>query len=211
MCYLFIGEDSFSKDIKLEKIKQEFLSKETQAFNFDCLYARELDLRKFQEALLRLPIKAKKRIILIRGASKLKEDIKEYLIRYFKKPKQHALLILDVDRLDKNDDFLRRISRYASVLRFKEREILNTFRLSEEIDRRRINSGLKVLNRLLSDGEKPERIMGGLRYCWQKNYLPLQERNRRLRLLLNCDIDIKTGKLKPALALERLIVGLCCF
>lgn len=211
MCYLFVGEDSLSKDIKLDKIKEEFFSREVEQFNFDCLYARELDLLKLQEVLLRLPVKAKKRLILIREADKLKDNIKEYFIQYFKKPLAHALLILDVNQVDRDEAFFRRVSKYIKVFRFEGRQSLNTFRLSQEIDRKRINSGLKILNLLLVNGEKPERIMGGLRYCWQRSYLPYQERNRRLRLLLNCDIDIKTGKLKPALALERLIVSLCCF
>lgn len=210
MDYLFIGEDSFSKDIKLGRIKQDILPGEVEKFNFDCLYARELDLLKLQEALLRLPVKAKKRLILIREADKLKENIKEYLIRYFKKPLAHVLLILDLSQWNRDDSFLRSISKYITTVRFKEKETLNAFRLSQEIDRRKINSSLKVLNLLLRDGERPERIMGGLRYYWQKGYLPYQEKNRRLMLLLNCDSDIKTGKLKPGFALERLIVSLCC-
>lgn len=211
MDYLLVGEDSFSKDIKLDKIKQEFLPKEVEQFNFDCLYAKELDLLKLQEVLLRLPVKAKKRIILIRQADKLKDNIKEYFIQYFKKPFAHVLLILDVDRMDKDEVFFRRISKYVKVFHFAERETINTFRLAQEIDRKRINSCLKILNCLLVNGEKPERIIGGLRYYWQRSYLSLKERNRRLMLLLNCDIDIKTGKLKPALALERLIISLCYF
>jgi len=211
MTYLFIGEDSLSKDIELEKIKQEHCPFEVRQFNFDCLYARELDLLKLQEALLRLPVKAKKRIILIREADRLKNNIKEYFIGYLKKPLAHVLLILDVNWEVKYDSFFRSIYKYVKVVRFKQKEALNTFRLSQEIDRRRVATSLKVLNDLLVNGEKPERIIGGLRYCLEKNYLPYQERNRRLLLLLNCDIDIKTGRLKPAFALERLVIGLCCF
>jgi DNA polymerase III delta subunit len=211
MVYLFVGQDSISKDIKLEKIKQEFLPAELKEFNFDCLYARELNLLQLQESLLRLPVRAKRRIILIREAERLRENIKEYLAQSLKKPLAHAVLILDVNKAERNDLFLRRISRQVKLFHFKEKEDLNTFRLSQEIDGRRVSSGLRILNSLLADGEKPERIIGGLRYSWQRGYLSNQERSRRLRLLLRCDIDIKTGRLKPAFALERLIVGLCCF
>jgi len=211
MFYLFVGQDSASKDVELEKIKQEFLPTEVKEFNFDCLYARELNLPQLQEALLRLPVRTKRRIILIREAEKLKENIKEYLEECLKKPLAHAVLILDVNKAQRNDLFLRRIVPYVKLVRFKEREDLNTFRLSQEIDGKRVGHGLKTLNSLLANGEKPERIIGGLRYSWQKGYLPDQERSRRLRLLLRCDIDIKTGRLKPAFALERLVVGLCCF
>jgi len=211
MFYLFVGQDSASKDIRLEKLKQEFLSPESKAFNFDCLYARELTLPQLQEALLRLPAGAKRRVILVREAERLKENIKEFLSRRLKEPLGHAVLILDVNKTQGNDVFLRRILPFVKLVRFQEKEALNTFRLSQEIEGRRAAVGLKVLNSLLADGEKPERIIGGLRYSWQKGYLPDEERSRRLRLLLRCDLDIKTGRLKPVFALERLIIGLCCF
>jgi DNA polymerase III delta subunit len=35
------------------------------------------------------------------------------------------------------------------------------------------------------------------------------ELQRRLKLLLECDVSIKTGRLKPTLVLERLVIGLC--
>ena len=59
--YLFIGQDSLSKDIRLKKLKEEFLDPQTQYFNLDVLYARELNLKDLQERLLCLPFKAKKR------------------------------------------------------------------------------------------------------------------------------------------------------
>jgi len=208
MSYLFVGEDNLSKDTTLVKIKEEFLSPRLAEFNFDSFSGRELGLVKLQEAFLRLPVEAKKRVILIRGAHQLSQEIKEYLIHYLKKPFIHVLLILDAPGFVRDDVFFAKISRYLKLLRFSEREILNTFKLSQEIDRKRINSGLKMLSRLLLDGEKPERIIGGLRYCWKKNYLAPEEKKRRLRLLLNCDLEIKTGRLRPAFALERLIVNL---
>lgn len=176
MSYLFIGEDSFSKDRKLEEIKEEFISPEVEQFNFDCLYARELDLLKLQEALLRLPIKAKKRLILIRDADKLKDNIKEYIITYFKKPLTHVLLIFDINQIDNKETFFRRISKYAKVFRFEAREKLDTFRLAQEIDRGKVNSGLKILNLLLADGERPERIMGGLKILLAKKLFALSRK-----------------------------------
>ena len=210
MSYLFLGQDSLSKDIKLEKIKEECLVHGFEQFNFDCLYAKELDLWKLQEALLRLPTKSRQRIVLIRDAEKLKEDVKEYLAHYVKKPFGHVQLILDVREARRSDHFLVGIAKYVKVLHFGVKEAPDTFRLCQEIESRSIKSSLKILDLLLSSGEKPEMIMGGLRYHWQKNYLPQQERAKRLRLLLSCDCDIKTGRLKPAFALERLLITLCC-
>lgn len=212
MVYLFIGDDQFSKDIKLDKIKEELFLKEFEPFNFDILYARELDLVKLQEALLRLPFKAKQRLILIKEAFSLKEPIKEYLLSYLKKNlKPPTLLILDIERLDKKDAFLNKIAYYSKVFRFKESLTPDTFHLSDEINNKRINTSLKILRGLLLSGTRPEKIMGGLRYCWENSYLSTAERKKRLNLLLNCDIEIKTGKAKPEFVLERLLIRLCCF
>ena len=210
MVYLFIGEDQFSKKIKLEKIKRELFAKESELFNFDVLYGRELDLVKLQEVLLQLPLQAKKRIVLIKDASLLKSSIKDYLSSYIQKPPASSLLILDVEKLDKKDAFLNRALRYSQMFQFKETAAPDTFRLSREINNKAINTGLKILQQLLLRGTRPEKILGGLRYQWENSYLNPQEKKRRLLLLLNCDINIKTGRLKPDLALERLLIHLCC-
>lgn len=202
--YLFTGQDSFSKDIKLKSIKKEFFAKDIEDFNLDVLYAADLTLIGLQERLLCLPFKAKKRIIVIKEAQALKAEIKDFLLKYVKKllNQQLILLILDINRQDPKDEFIKHISRYSKVLRFQESPPLNTFMLSRQIDLKRTDYALRLLSQLLQNGEKPERILGGLRYSWQKNAF-------RLKLLLNCDIDIKTGRLKPEFALERLVVHLC--
>lgn len=208
--YLFIGQDSFSKGIKLKRIKEEFLAKEIADFNLDILYARELNLRDLQERLLCLPLKAKKRIIVIKDAQEIKEDIKEFILKYVKNPPPKILLILDIDRQDPKDEFIRRITRYSEIYRFREHLPPDTFTLSRSIDLKRPDYALGVLNQLLQNGERPERILGGLRYTWERGALkPLQIR-KRLKVLLDCDIEIKTGRLKAPFALERLLVRLCC-
>ena len=61
----------------------------------------------------------------------------------------------------------------------------------------------------MEDGEKPERIIGGLRYAWAKGNVYSAEAKKKLKALLNCDIDIKTGRLRPDFALEKLVIKLC--
>jgi len=220
MVYLFIGQDSLSKDIKLKKIKQEFLTKETEQFNLDILHAKELSLLGLQERLLSLPVKAKKRLIVIKDAQHLKQEIKEFILKFAKVSPPETLLIIDIDSgtfqkaasnfKDSQNEFINRIARDSSVFRFREEARLDTFVLSRQIEQKKADYSLKVLNQLLARGEKPERILGGLRYSWQKNITNPLELKRRIKLLLNCDLDIKNGKLKPNFALEKLIVKLCC-
>jgi DNA polymerase III delta subunit len=208
MVYLFVGQDKPAKDIQLARIKQEFLAKELESFNLDILYAKELSLKGLQEKLLCLPVKSKKRIIVIRDAECLKEDIRNFILDYVKKPPKQIVLVLDIGHRGK-DGFISHLSRHAKVILFKEALQLNTFTLTDQIARKRPDYALRILNQLLREGEKPERILGGLRYAWERDIAYPLETKRKLKLLLNCDIDIKTGRLKPAFALEKLVISLC--
>jgi len=227
--YLFIGQDSLSKDIKLKTLRQEFLKPDIEQFNLDISYARELSLKDLQEKLLCLPVspirntaqikdgtivsngvRTKKRIIVIKDAGELKEESKEFIFNYVKKPYAWVILVLDINRQEPRDEFLSRISKYAQAYYFKETIPPDTFMLVRQIDLRRPDYALRLLSQLLQNGERPERILGGLRYAWERNLSRPLEKRKRLRLILNCDIDIKTGRLKACFALEKLVVNLCC-
>lgn len=209
MIYLFIGQDPPSKDTQLNKIKQEFLNKSTEEFNLDTLYAKELRLSGLQERLLCLPVKSQKRIVIIKDAQNLREDIKEFILQYVKEYRKNIILILDISSAEKMGDFVNRLHRHAKTLRFKERPQVNTFTLGRWIALKKPDYALRALNQLLLEAERPERILGGLRYIWERDTTSRLEARRRLKLLLNCDIDIKTGRLKPAFALEKLVINLC--
>lgn len=211
MLYLFIGEDSFSKELKLKKLKEELFAQEVAQFNLDVLYAKELTLKQLQEKLLCLPLKAKKRLIVIKDAQALKEDIQKFILEFCKNPYPQTTLVLDTSHLEPKNEFINRIRRYARVLQFQETIPLNTFSLGRSIERRQPDYSLRILDQLLKNREKPERILGGLRYSWERDITNTLERKKKLKLLLNCDIDIKTGRLKPQFALEKLVVNLCCF
>jgi DNA polymerase III delta subunit len=207
--YLLIGLDHASKEAKLKKIKAGFFSSETADFNLDVLYAKDLKLKDLQEKLLLLPAKAKKRVVVIKGAESLKEDCRGFILKFagLKQPK--SALVLDTDQDGVLDEFFRKISRLAEVHRSSSSVSTDTFTLNRSIDSQKTDAALKILNQLLAKGERAERIMGGLRYSWERNGGPADLIKRKLRLLLNCDLEIKTGKLAPELALEKLVISLC--
>lgn len=209
MFYLFIGEDSPAKDLHLQKIKDEFVNKGLEQFNIDVLYSGDLVLKDLQEKLTYLPFKNSKRLLVIRQAQDLEKKIKDFLLGYSEKPDDGMIVVLDFSGTQKKDAFLNHLRRRAKTILFKEAVRPDTFVLSRTIESRRLDTALKLLNQLLSEGEKPERILGGLRYSWERGLANPSETKRRLKLLLSCDIDIKTGRLKPVFALEKLIVGLC--
>ncbi|MEW6102111.1 MAG: hypothetical protein AB1481_07475 [Candidatus Omnitrophota bacterium] len=209
MLYLFIGEDRPAKDLQIKRLKEQFLAKGLEQFNLDTLYAKDLSLKELQEKFLCLPVKADKRVIIIKSAQNLKEESREFLIAYAKKPARSVIAVLDFDRYERRDNFVRAISAYAKIIRFKDAPQVNTFSLEREISLGRKEWALRILSELLKNGERPERILGGLRYAWENSVRETQGTQRKFRLLLNCDLEIKTGKLKPVFALEKLVLDLC--
>ncbi len=209
MVYLFIGQDTLSKDIKIKNLKEESLARKIQDFNFDILYAKELTLKGLQEKLLFLPVKSLKRVIVIKDAENLAQGPKEFILKYAKKPDARIVLILDITRQDKAADFIKDIYKNAKIMRFKENPRIDTFTLNRSISMRKPDYALCVLDQLLKEGERPERILGGLRYAWEKDATGRPQARKRFKLLLSCDLEIKTGKLKPVFALEKLVVSLC--
>ncbi|MFH1440856.1 MAG: hypothetical protein ABIH18_02280 [Candidatus Omnitrophota bacterium] len=211
MVYLFIGQDSFSKDIKLKKIKQEFVVKEYEQFNFEIIYPKGLTLLKFQEKIKLMPLKSRRRVLVVKDAQDLKQDIKDFVKKYVQQPYPSLVLVLDISSGKAKDPFINHISSYSQVCRFQEAASVNVFALIRQIEQKRIPSALLILSQLLKTGEKPERIIGGFRYAWEKNAQIHPQAKDRIKILLDCDIDIKTGRLKAEFALEKLVIQLCSF
>ncbi|MFA6357789.1 MAG: hypothetical protein WCY09_03875 [Candidatus Omnitrophota bacterium] len=211
MVYLLIGQDVLAKEVQLKKIKQEFLPRQLQDFNLDTLYAKEITLKDIQERFLIIPLKSVKRIIVIKEADSLDEASRKFFLIYSKHPHKQLVLVLDFEHYDYKDEFIRGISPQAQTLRFKEIVNPDTFALSRQIELKKTELSLRILNQLLGSGQAPERILGGLRYAWEKQGMAGQLARKKLKLLLVCDIEIKTGRLAPAFALEKLVVSLCGF
>lgn len=73
-----------SKETRINFIKNELLAPATAQFNFDCLYAEDLNLKDTQEKFSYLPVRAAKRLLVIKNALRLNDDIKEFLLSFFK-------------------------------------------------------------------------------------------------------------------------------
>ncbi|MDD3345105.1 MAG: hypothetical protein PHO34_01515 [Candidatus Omnitrophica bacterium] len=209
MVYLLAGQDIQAREEQLNRIKQEFLPKETRDFNLDTLYAKEAALKDIQEKLLAMPVRSPRRILVVRDADHLDGECRDFILQYAAKPDKGMILILVFEHYAYQEDFVRNISRIAKVIRFKEAVTPDTFTLNRQIEMKRADQALRLLNQLLKNGEAPERILGGLRYAWEKQADRSLPARRRLKLLLCCDLEIKTGKLKPVFALEKLVVALC--
>jgi DNA polymerase III delta subunit len=207
--YLFLGQDASSKNTVLNRLKERLLPKETQEFNLDILYAKELSLSGLQEKLLFLPVNLAKRLVVIKNAQDLKAEIKDFLVKYVKKPQNQIILVIDVERSKAQDDFIEQINKFAQICHFKEERRQDVFDLSRQIELRKAGASLLILHQLLQEGEKPERILGGLRASWLRNIVEPVALKKRIKMLLKSDIDLKTSRLKAVFVLERLVISLC--
>jgi hypothetical protein len=156
-----------------------------------------------------LPVKSPWRLVIVKGAHNLRDELKAFLLQYVKNPQHKTALVLDIEKYLPQENFIKGLIPYAQVQRFKEEEHIDVFTLSRQLQARRLPVSLKILAQLLRRGERPEQILGGLRVSLERNALSPHELKRHLRLLLKCDIDIKTGRLKPSFALEKFIITLC--
>jgi len=209
--YLFIGQDQVSKDRKIAAIKKTIFKHRIEEFNFESFYGKELGLCELKESLNRLPIDADKRLVVIKNIEYLSAPQKTYLVSFLKKPFQHIILILETSHLDTKDAFITSILGLIQVYRFRTSRATNVFDLGRAISQAKTVSALNILSRLVNQQEKATRLLGGLFWQWQrdKGRLSAVEQKRQLKIFLDTDIDIKTGKLKPELALELLVINLC--
>jgi DNA polymerase III delta subunit len=208
--YLFTGQDCPAKDAALAKIKADLLPERSSSFNLDTLYAKETDVNELQERLLCLPVKSTRRLVVLKGLSQAKKELKDFLLRYVQKPLEHLVLVMDAGEAADKDDFVGTLSRFCSVQRFGQAVRKNVFDLGRSIEAGRTADSLRILNQLLKSGEKPEMILGGLRHALLRSSAAVRHKKISL-LLLESDLSIKTGGLKPTFSLEKLVVRLCAF
>lgn len=208
--YLFVGEDELAKVEKIQSLKKQLLNPRVEQFNFDIFYGRDLTLPLFQEALNRLPVSASSRLLVIKDALGLKEYIREYFLSQIKNLPEWLVIILDILVIPGGENpFLSQIRKIAKPLNFSAGQNANAFTLARALESRRPDYALNILSDLLKQGERPERILGALRSQLMR-YPSAKEKSRRIALLLEADLNVKTGRLKPPqLALEALVVKLC--
>lgn len=213
MVYLLLGDNEEKKQARIDQFKQACLAGCLEQFNYENLASKGLTVKDLQEALSRLPTQGvKKRLVLIRDAQRLKPQVKEFLIAYSGKPFSHVVLVLTAGGDGEQDKAALAYSAgniKIEKIGFARKN--NAFDLGRAVAGKDIDAGLRLLNYLLHKGESPERILGALRYQLMKDSLADTQRQRNLSALLGTELDIKTGRLRPALALEKLVIKLCCF
>lgn len=209
--YLFLGGDDSAKRHKVESLKAQYLAKGPQNIDFEVVYAddKELSPPKLDEILSYFPTQtSQKRIVLIKNAEALNSGQRDVLLKRLKSPIKSLLVILDSLELD--GAFVRQLEPFVKKMDFQSPKDLGVFDLTRAIVSSQTTKALRILNLLLKNRENPQSILGALFWQWDKakDRLSLDKFKRGLKLLLDTDIRIKTGKLDEELALEMLVIRL---
>ncbi len=211
LTYLLCGEDITAKDAKIAELKTKFLnSPEALRFDYELLFAHKLDPKTLKEVLISLPAVASKRLIVIKECHRLNPHNKNLILDFVPKKADYAILILDTDLVDAKDSFLQKLKPSVKWAEFSKGEQVNVFDLTRFISMNRSMESLKILNKLLSQGEHPLQIMAGLVWYWRKtrDRISSCDFQKGLLALQETDLNIKRSRLDPVHALELLVVKL---
>ncbi len=212
MVYFLCGEDTQSKDLKIQEIRDQVLtSPEAQKFDFQSIHAAKLDPATLKKSLMSLPAIAEKRVVVLRGINKLTDQNKKIIIDFIDQKLEQPVFILDNDVVPGKNKFFDYLNKVAKVSRYSKNVSSNIFDVTNAMERCNTVEALKVLTALLAKGEHPLQLMGGLVWFWgrAKTKVNRVAFKKGLLFLQEADLNIKRTRMKSEQALEVLIVKLC--
>ncbi|MFQ5680895.1 MAG: hypothetical protein ACE5GG_02420 [Candidatus Omnitrophota bacterium] len=221
--YFLLGNNPSARLAKLEEIKREVLScGDVADFNRENLDARGLTPDALQEGLLRLPVSGlndalsrdkrhnagHSRLLVIRGVEGLSLPCRKVIGDYLSNPSRDMVVVLEGGSYP--DKTIKQVKPGVRVLVFDGPRPANAFSLCRAIKAGNRASALNILGELLLNGEKPEKILGAVIWQWgqRHNYFPQSKTRKGLRVILDTDLNIKSGRFKADIALELLVVKL---
>jgi len=212
MHYLLLGEDSLAKDQKIAEIKKKYLpTEDALKFDYVILYAKKLEPSELKKTLIALPAISSKRLIVIRSINQFNTHNKDLILNFVQDKMSPAVLVMDTDEEMSTSSFLNKLMPFVKMSSFQKGTKSNVFDMTRKMASRNSKDALKILFHILSDGDHPLQIMGGLVWFWgkQKDRLSQDQYKAGLRFLKEADLNIKRSRLNPEYAMEVVVVKLC--
>lgn len=211
MHYVFIGGNQQLKDEKISALRKKILpSIDSQKLDCDVMYAHKLSAEELKKSLISLPAVSPQRVVVIRNAEKLKQQHKDLLLEFLESEQEKTIIVLEATWGAK-DKFLRQISKFIKVEEFALAAGENIFAVTRMMTMNQSASALKILHKILDDGQHPLQVMGGLVWFWGNKVRARVSKDKfekGLLYLQEADLNIKRSKLSPNYALEVLIAKL---
>ena len=170
MIYLLLGPQTQVKEKTIADLKAQHLpSKEALSFDYEVLHGAGLDAKDLKKSLIALPSIAKKRIILLRQAEKLKIKEKKLILELFDDLQKHLILILESDGGFAPESFIKKFGKSVTVVGSSKKDEASIFDFTRAITQNKKTESLKMLSRLLEEGNHPLQLMGGILWAWKRN------------------------------------------
>jgi len=212
MHYLLAGDDIARKEEKLIELKAGLLKpKDAQNFDYESLDGAKVDAGTLKKALMSLPVIAACRLVVIRNGHKLNTQNKNMIIDFVAYQQKHCTLILDSHEWTPSHALVKALKPKVRIFEFAGERKANVFDMTRAMTSRRQPEALKILERLLSEGNHPLQLMGGMIWSWGKmrGRVPQERFEQGLQYLQEADLNIKRSRLKPEFAVELAVVKLC--
>lgn len=114
--YLLFGDESYLLNEATKLLKNKSLDLGAADFNSDIFYAGEADIMHVRDTVETLPMMAKKRFVMLKGAEVLKDKDWEILIPLFESPVETCVFAITCESVDKRKKAFKKISETGVVV-----------------------------------------------------------------------------------------------
>jgi DNA polymerase-3 subunit delta len=116
--YLLLGEEVLLREEFLSRLLEALLPPGMEALNRETVLAEEVDAPHVVAHCRSVPAFAPRRVLLIKEADRLRNEVWDPLLSYLEAPCPTTCLILTARKLDQRSRLFRSLQRLATVLRF---------------------------------------------------------------------------------------------
>jgi DNA polymerase III subunit delta len=120
-CYLLSGDDSFSKEEFILKVKN-LLPPELAGFNYDVFAAGDVPVRDIVSSALAYPFGSGIRVVLVKECGNFKKDEQKQIETYLRQPAEHTVLLLDFDAASSLKPFYKKLASYGRQIKFRKKK-----------------------------------------------------------------------------------------
>jgi len=117
--YFFYGDEDYLIDNLIKSIKEKVVDEKTKDFNYDFLYADEVDGNDILNLITSLPMMTDYRLVIIKSVQKLSISDKRILEKYLDSPVLSTVLVLTANRVDRRKKFYSKLVKKSTWVECK--------------------------------------------------------------------------------------------
>jgi DNA polymerase III delta subunit len=211
MAYLLLGEAGPKKNQRICDIRDKILpTADARQLDYEILDAKKITPAVLKERLLALPTSAPHRLVVLQDVQELVEYNQTLLLEFLSSNPDHLVLIMTADSLAEKTGFGKQLRALAQVVDFGQPKSGSVFDMTRALERRQHAEALVCLNGLLSVGQHPLQLIGGMIWFWRQKKGRISDTKfmEGLEALQEADLNIKRSRVPPDYAMEMLVVKL---